>query len=193
MNKEKFFAELRKRLRHLQPREIDEALEYYTEYLEDAGPENEAAVLAKWGSPASLASQILAECATRRMDEKPTVKRGISTVWIVILAIFASPMAVPVAVGLACCFLAAAVTALAILVALGATALGAAAMGFIFFFTGIGVMAQKLSTAVFYLGCGLFSIGFGIAAGLFVLWLGKKSFHGMALGIKKLLRRRKKA
>lgn len=51
--------ELRLRLAVLSAEERSDALQFYEEYFEDAGPENEQAVIAELGSPATVAERIL--------------------------------------------------------------------------------------------------------------------------------------
>ena len=51
MNRAEFMAALEAQLRDITTEERDEALKFYNEYLDEAGPENEAAVLAELGSP----------------------------------------------------------------------------------------------------------------------------------------------
>ena len=46
MNRAEFMAALEAPLRDITTEERDEALKFYNEYLDEAGPENEAAVLA---------------------------------------------------------------------------------------------------------------------------------------------------
>ena len=50
MNRAEFMAALEAQLRDITTEERDEALKFYNEYLDEAGPENEAAVLAELGS-----------------------------------------------------------------------------------------------------------------------------------------------
>ena len=47
MNRAEFMAALEAQLRDITTEERDEALKFYNEYLDEAGPENEAAVLAE--------------------------------------------------------------------------------------------------------------------------------------------------
>lgn len=51
MNRAEFMAALEAQLRDITTEERDEALKFYNEYLDEAGPENEAAVLAEAGQP----------------------------------------------------------------------------------------------------------------------------------------------
>lgn len=61
MNREEFLEKLEGLLSGLPDSEREEALLYYNDYFDDAGPENEAAVIEKLGSPVQVAESILYE------------------------------------------------------------------------------------------------------------------------------------
>jgi len=58
MNREQFMKELERLLRDLPFNERKEAIQYYNDYFDDAGPENEARVISELGSPAQVARTI---------------------------------------------------------------------------------------------------------------------------------------
>lgn len=58
MNKNEFLDQLSLLLSDISYDEREEALNYYKEYIEDAGPENENTVLKELGSPNDIANQI---------------------------------------------------------------------------------------------------------------------------------------
>lgn len=58
MSRTEFMQALQKALADVSSEEREAALEYYNDYLDDAGPENEAAILREWGSPEKLAESI---------------------------------------------------------------------------------------------------------------------------------------
>ena len=60
MNKKLFLDELHRLLSDLPPEERNQAIKYYEDYFEEAGPENEQAILKELGSPQELANQIKA-------------------------------------------------------------------------------------------------------------------------------------
>lgn len=67
MNKETYLNILRGRLAYrLTTEEVEDIINYYTEYFEDAGADREQAVMEELGSPERLAQQILGE---RRQEE----------------------------------------------------------------------------------------------------------------------------
>lgn len=71
MSKQEFLRKLEQSLR-IKAEEKDEVMRYYTEYFEDAGPENEQAVLKELGDPRVLAEKLNAECkAEETQTEEP--------------------------------------------------------------------------------------------------------------------------
>lgn len=67
MNKETYLRFLRAYLTSRLPAgEVEDIMNYYTEYFADAGESREAVVMAELGSPEQLAKQILGE---RRQEE----------------------------------------------------------------------------------------------------------------------------
>ena len=61
MNRAQFMEQLKRLLSDISAAERDEALEYYNNYFDDAGPENEAAVIRELGSPGKVAAIIKAD------------------------------------------------------------------------------------------------------------------------------------
>lgn len=59
MNRNEYMAALRRALSGLPDEERANALRYYEEYFDDAGPENEGEAIAGLGAPESVAAQIL--------------------------------------------------------------------------------------------------------------------------------------
>ena len=60
MTKQEFLQRLNRLLADVTPEEREEALRYYEEYFDEAGPEQEQAVLAELGSPEKVAAIIKA-------------------------------------------------------------------------------------------------------------------------------------
>lgn len=191
MNKEEFLAGLKKSLKRLPPEDASDAMEYYEEYLEDAGPENEAAALAAWGPPERVAAQLNAEYAMKRVNEQPSAKKGLSTVWVVILAVFASPVAVPVAALIACAMLLLVLAEAVVILFMWAGAVLLAACGVLTFVMGLCLLFVNFPTAVFYIGAGLFLAGAGTALFPPSIWLSKKGFGLTAKLFGKILHGRK--
>lgn len=58
MNRQEFIRELRKELQDIPSKEREEAVQYYEEYFDEAGEENEETVIRELGSPARVAAMI---------------------------------------------------------------------------------------------------------------------------------------
>ena len=65
MNKTEFLSALERELSALPPEERRDAMLYYKEYFEEAGPENEEAAAASLGSPREIAAELLAASPNR--------------------------------------------------------------------------------------------------------------------------------
>lgn len=63
MNREQFIAQLARLLQDLPPAERQEAIRYYQEYFDDAGEENEDAVIQELGSPGKVAQASRQTCS----------------------------------------------------------------------------------------------------------------------------------
>lgn len=60
MNRAEFMRRLTELLGDVSPMERDEAIQYYNDYFDDAGVENESGVIASLGTPEELARTIKA-------------------------------------------------------------------------------------------------------------------------------------
>lgn len=193
MSREEYLRALSRELRRLPKDEYEKAMDYYVEYFEEAGPEREQEIIMDLGSPKDVAAQIIMDAAVERMN-KPTksMKRGLSTVWMIVLAVCAAPIALPFAIAILA-------VAGSILIAAGAVLLcallveaGAVAAGVVAVVGGIVLLFSHPLSALTVTGMGLFMIGISIL-GAFALCL---FFRGMIHVIQALFQRiirRKKA
>ena len=98
MNREQYMERLRHRLKRLPKEDYERAVAYFTEYFEEAGAEREAQAIEDLGSPELAADQIIRDFAVENAAEPVRdVKKGFSALWIGILAVFAAPVALPLA------------------------------------------------------------------------------------------------
>jgi len=190
MSREEFLLKLRKYLKRLPQEEIYEAVRYYEEYLDDVGVENEESTIATLGNPYKIASQITAEYAVKDMEAAPSAKKVFSTIWVVLLAVFASPVAIPLVLAIFCVALALVLVVFSLLLSLAVVAFSFALSGIVCVLVGVCLIAQSIAATLFYLGSGLFLLGAGILLGLIMIDLSKKGFSGMTKMISKWLPRR---
>lgn len=75
MNRTEFMTELEERLKTISPEERQEALQYYEDYFEDAGKDEEDRIIRELGSPENLARTIMDGLHTDRNQGQYT-ERG---------------------------------------------------------------------------------------------------------------------
>ena len=68
MNRKEFMERLERLLWNISDSEREEALQYYNDYFDDAGEENEAKVIEELGSPNQVAQKIKAGCSDQTSE-----------------------------------------------------------------------------------------------------------------------------
>ena len=183
MNRSEYMAALRRALSVLPEEERANALRYYEEYFDDAGPENERKVIADLGAPEAVAAQILADYRELTAVPHPAGGaaekgrrrwRGVRPGLLIVLVLLAIPVGLPLLgllIGLAAAAVgvlaAAAVTAfcLVVVVPFALVAAGVALCGFSF------VLWHMPASALVTLGCGLVSFALGVLTALLMIKL----------------------
>ena len=191
MNRSEFIVGLKKKLRKLPFDEVKEAVEYYEGYFDDAGAENEQAVLAELGSPSAVASQIIASYAVKEADTEGTGKKNWRTTWLVILALFASPIAVPLALSAGVLALSVIIVISAVILSFFVTGIAVFAGGLACFIAGLLVITQDVFTTMLYSGVGLMLLGSGAAIFIATLKLSRICFNWMTKKVGGFILRRK--
>lgn len=194
MNRSEFLKKLEQGLARVPKEEREAVLDYYNEYFDDAGPENEAKVIEGLGSPAQIAAGIKADSAVKQLqtDNKPSMKKGISAVWLVILAILAAPIALPLAVGAAALAIGLLIALIGIIVALIACVVAFFVGGIVVIAAGIAVMATSVPTAIFSVGVGMLVLGVSILIGILVVLAARGIFGSVAKGMNRQLKKTSK-
>lgn len=194
MNRSEFFEKLEQGLTKVSKEEREAALAYYYEYFDDAGAENEQRVIEELGSPMQIAARIKADSAVKKLDEdaKPSMKKGISAVWLVILAIFAAPIALPLAIGAAALAIGLLAALIGVVIALVAGVAAFFIAGIVVIGAGIAVIATSLPVAIFSIGVGLLVLGISILTGILVVLAARGIFGSVAKGMNKQLNKKSK-
>ena len=160
MTKTEYLAKLTKYLRKLPQKDYEEALEYFMEYFEEAGPENEAQVIAELGTPKEAAHEVITRLLDEKIiEDKSSLRNKTTILWIAILAVLASPVALPILLF----FLAMLMTLLMIIFAVIVTALALTfallISGVYTFFTSFSLLSVSLASTLFGGGLGLLMFG----------------------------------
>ncbi|KOP70998.1 DUF1700 domain-containing protein [Cytobacillus solani] len=196
MSREEYLKVLRQKLNKLPNEEINAAIDFYNEYFDEAGEENTAEVIAKLGSPALVSSQILAEYAVKGLDnESSTAKKGLSAVWFIILAILASPIALPLLLLVVCLVFAVVLLCGSFLLTFFLLNVSLALAGIVSIVAGFAVITQHWQTSLFFIGIGLTASGIGILLFPPLVLVTKNISNSLAKWLKRLFdkitRRRK--
>lgn len=198
MKREEFLLALEEALADAPADEREAALQYYNDYLDDAGSENEESVIDALGNPKDLAKEIYADATETEIPEdtdapassektKKTKEKAPINVWkwivLGVLGIIVCPVVLTVALAL----IATVITlALAVLVILACLALaGVAVMGGGLATAGIGVLRIFVIPAggLFLTGIGILMMAIGLLAAVFFVWTLSKTIVWMAKGL----------
>lgn len=182
-----YLAELKGLLGSLTTQEQDDVMEFYSEYLQDAGVVTRSEVESRLGTPKQLARKVLADYSIKDSqkqarenkstikDQKATNKSNVTMIWMVILAIASSPVTIPLALGVLLVLVGAIFAVLGVLFAAIVGVLGVGAIALFAIYVGIMMIPGHLAVALFYLGAGVAAIGailIGVPLALSILsWL----------------------
>lgn len=203
MNRKEYLSILRDSLSSFSYEEMESALAYYNEFFDDAGPENEQAVIASLGDPKKLAETIIKESginveeAETNQNEKtsfnppptnkyPETNTNNTRIALIIILILTFPFwigFVGAAFGIIVAIVA---TTFAISVAVSAVAITCLAVGIaqMFIYPPLGLLLT---------GVGLIALGIAILAVFplckLVVKVLSSVFKGIATGVKNLFNR----
>lgn len=163
MTKIDYLAKLDKYLRKLPKEDYQEAMDYFSEYFEEAGPENEAQVIAELGTPKEAARDIISRLLDEKIiDQEKTPKSRVSMVWLAILAVIITPVALPLALVLflaVITILALGVAAIAVVLSLGVAFLTS---GIYMLFDSWSYLNISFSATALSFGLGLLALGLSL-------------------------------
>lgn len=199
MTKQEFINELRGRLYMLPPTEREAALEYYAEYFDDAGVENEQRVIAELGTPQQVAEQILSGCNERYMPPAyaPKVKahKGYPG-WLVLICILLSPILLPLAITAVVLLFTGAIVAVVLIVVFAIVTVVLIFSGLVLLFCWVVGLGGFVVPFVSYppgaagLGVALAALGFGLMLIWPCCWLFSRGIPHMAEAIRQLFKKR---
>ncbi len=172
MESNKYIEEVTSYLSNLTSDERDDVLDFYNEYILDAGLTTEDEIIAQLGTPKQLSRKILADYSIKAVDDatagvpryEPKPKKNIRMIWLVILAIFAAPIALPLAIAIIGTIAGLLIGVLAVIACIFVVIIGFFAIGIAAFFSGLAIIGQSWSTAVLFIGGGLAIFGLGLVA-----------------------------
>ena len=172
MTRTEYLNQLKHYLKRLPHTDYEEAMDYFKEYFEEAGPENEAQVIQDLGNPKEAAYEILSQLLDKKVEEEcgPSTKSK-HIVWITILAILAAPIALPLTIAALALALAIIILALSSIVVTVSIGFSAFTSAFVLIWEAIFKFSGSFSTFSLGLGAGLLSLGLSLIFFVFTLLL----------------------
>ena len=207
MNRIEFMAKLSRLLEGIPEEDRLDALNYYNDYFDDAGSENEQKVIEELESPERVAMKIKADRGDSEQKEKnvyhdngtytyednaqkeentdkPWTNRTLKIVMIAAIIIIGCPVLIPLAIAVIAVVAAVVIAAFAIFAAIAIVFLAAVIVGVILFCTGIGsLFGAGASVGLALIGVGLIAASVGMVGTVAGVRLCIIVFPGIIRGI----------
>jgi len=167
MTRNEFMQELESGTRGMPESDRIEALRYYEEYFDEAGPENEIKAANELGDPAIIAKKLMADYAYNQtqMTEPPKPIKNtlyIKYMWLIILGICVSPIALPVVAAIMSVIFSIMVVLFVITFVFAVLAVVFIIVGAVGIAVGIAGLFASVYKGLIILGAALIFIGVGI-------------------------------
>ncbi|MEY8441741.1 DUF1700 domain-containing protein [Lactobacillaceae bacterium 24-114] len=162
---EKYIKELKSYLLPLSSEERDDAIEFYDEYISDAGLRTKQEIEEKLGTPRQLGHQILAERSIKANNDEKSKGQLASThsswkvFWLVLIAIVTSPLTFFLSLGALIILICALAVVFGVTVGIIGTLFGLFVATGITIYTGLSLLATATMVGIFYLGIGITMLG----------------------------------
>lgn len=193
MNKEEYLKQLDRYLKKLPHKDYENAMDYFTEYFEDAGADNEMKIIEELGPPKAAAGELLGNLLEEKTNQFSREGRNASLPIIlltIVLALFAAPAGIPfILTGLAAVL----VGILFIFVILAAAVWVDAAVlleSGRLILQGIFALTDSAAGASVFAGAGLLGIGGSLLFALFIMCVCKWIVKGMACFAQWIIKKR---
>ncbi len=167
MNREMYLKDLSKYLGKLPKAEYDDAIGYFEECFDDAGVDGEETLIAELGSPRDVATEVLANLASEKLEVKEEGKNSDDkklgkALLITVLLVFAAPIGIPLTFALVMVILALVITLGAFIFAGGVTAFAIFLAGLKLLAVGVMTFGLSVSGALVLVGAGFITVAISI-------------------------------
>ena len=159
MTRTEYLTQLELYLKKLPQADRIEAMDYFKELFDDAGPEGEEELIASLGSPKEAAHDILTTLLDKKINEENSNKNNRQVLQIAILALLAAPIGIPVGIGLLMAIIGIFIAAVSVLLAFFAVSAAGLILGGVLLFESFYVLAESTSAFMLIFGGGLLALG----------------------------------
>ena len=205
MTRQEYMEQLKKYLKRLPKEDYENAIEYFSEYFDEAGSQKEQQVMKELGEPKEAARELLLNLLQESVEndqdiveEKAAVQPEAASggkkrspgkiILLAILVLCASPVSLALLVGVLAVLLAVVVTATAVIFSLGITSIAATAGGIVTVGFGATLVLKSAAAACMMIGGGFLMAGIGILAGVLTIYICKWCANGIGLLVNRFVR-----
>ena len=194
MTKMDYLNELEKHLKALPKADYQEAMDYFTEYFDDAGIENEQAVMLELGTPQEAARDIISNILDKKITEtKKSPRTKLQILWITLLAICAAPIGFFLLLIILSILASMIITILCLIVAATLVAFALFLIGITFLWESLTLISSPFAVLAMGFGAGLTALGASILIAILVWLVIKLVYRLAAYLIRKLIERGKRS
>lgn len=175
--RQKYISELKKLLAPLTVEERTDALDFYNEYIEDAGYNSYQQIVKEMGNPRQLSHKILADYSIKANDEETKSGHTASpysswrVFWLIIIAIVTSPITFALSLGALVVLICALAAVFGVSVGILGTLAGLVFAAGVLLYSGIGVVVAAPMTGILYIGFGITILGVLLFCIPLVYWI----------------------
>lgn len=199
--------QLKKYLKRLPKEDYENAIEYFSEYFDEAGLQKEQQVMKELGEPKEAARELLLNLLQESVEndqdiveEKAAVQPEAASggkkrspgkiILLAILVLCASPVSLALLVGVLAVLLAVVITATAVIFSLGITSIAATAGGIVTVGFGATLVLKSAAAACMMIGGGFLMAGIGILAGVLTIYICKWCANGIGRLVNRFVRKK---
>lgn len=207
MTRQEYMEQLKKYLKRLPKEDYENAIEHFSEYFDEAGPQKEQQVMKELGEPKEAARELLLNLLQESVEndqdiveEKAAVQPEAASggkkrspgkiILLAILVLCASPVSLALLVGVLAVLLAVVVTATAVIFSLGITSIAATAGGIVTVGFGATLVLKSAAAACMMIGGGFLMAGIGILAGVLTIYICKWCANGIGRLVNRFVRKK---
>lgn len=165
MNRMEFMTQLAALLQDIPAEERRDAMQYYNDYFDDAGAENEQKVIEELESPQKVAEKIKADLGTVSPAPTPTPgknDRTLKIILIILILLVGLPVVLPVALGVLAAAFGVAAGILGLFLGLVAASFAIAVAGILLVVAGAAILFPELAAGLALIGVGLILTVIGV-------------------------------
>ena len=207
MTRQEYMEQLKKYLKRLPKEDYENAIEYFSEYFDEAGLQKEQQVMKELGEPKEAARELLLNLLQESVEndqdiveEKAAVQPEAASggkkrspgkiILLAILVLCASPVSLALLVGVLAVLLAVVITATAVIFSLGITSIAATAGGIVTVGFGATLVLKSAAAACMMIGGGFLMAGIGILAGVLTIYICKCCANGIGRLVNRFVRKK---